>query len=89
MPRQWENELVDNATPIEVLNPIASELEVNAFKFTAKSLNVLRQNVGRHNAAGAGFELSHVFIRDTAVENTDTTVKRHCPAPLRSRADLW
>lgn len=75
VPRQWENELVDNATPIEVLNPIASELEVMRSSLLPSLLNVLRQNVGRHTQRVQVFELSHVFIRDTAVENTDTTVK--------------
>lgn len=75
VPRQWEEELVGNADPIKVLNPIASDLEVMRSSLLPSLIQVLRQNAGRHAQRVQVFELGHVFQRDAAVESTDTTVK--------------
>ena len=75
VPRQWEHDLAGNDKPIEVLNPIASDLEVMRSSLLPSLMHVLKQNVDRHAERVQIFELAHVFIRDDAVEQTDSSIK--------------
>lgn len=75
VPRQWEQELSGNINPIQVLNPITSDLEVMRSSLLPSLINVLKQNLDRHAQSVRIFELAHVFIRDDSVELTDRTVK--------------
>lgn len=73
--KQWEHELAGNAHPIEVLNPLTSDLEVMRSSLLPSLLNVLKLNVDRQVQNVRIFELAHVFIRDQTVEQTDRSVK--------------
>lgn len=75
VPRQWEAEFVNNVTPIEVLNPIASDLEVMRSSLMPSLLQVLKKNQAHHVDHVQIFELARVFKRDNSVETTDVTVK--------------
>lgn len=75
VPKQWENELAANVQPIEVLNPITSDLEVMRSSLLPSLLNVLNLNLDRHAQNVRIFELAHVFIRDASVEHSDNAVK--------------
>lgn len=73
--RQWENELLDNNKPIEVLNPIASDLEVMRSSLLPSLLQIFKQNADRHAERVQIFELARVFKRDDSIEDTDATIK--------------
>ena len=75
VPKQWEHELAGNVQPIEVLNPITSDLEVMRSSLLPSLLNVLKLNVDRHVQNVRIFELAHVFIRDKAALQSDDAVK--------------
>lgn len=75
VPRQWENEFLGHEKPIEVLNPIASDLEVMRSSLLPSLLQVFKQNVDRHAERVQIFELARVFKRNERIEDTDATVK--------------
>jgi phenylalanyl-tRNA synthetase beta chain len=70
----WERDLCANATPITVLNPIASHMSVMRSSLLGSLLQVLRYNVDRKIACLRVFELGRVFLRNPASQDTDTTV---------------
>ncbi len=71
----WEHNLVGNATPIKLLNPIASQMSVMRSSLMGSLLQVLKFNLARKQPRVRVFELGRVFLRDATVESTDTTVK--------------
>ena len=75
VPRQWEEGLSGNSNPIEVLNPIASDLEVMRSSLLPSLLQVLKKNQAQQMDHVQVFELARVFKRDGSVEDTDITVK--------------
>ena len=72
---RWENELAGNATPIKLLNPIASQLAVMRSSLLGSLLQVVKFNQDRKASRVRVFELGRVFLRDAAVRNTDTSVE--------------
>lgn len=70
----WEHKLAGNPDPIRVLNPIASHLAVMRSSLLASLLNVAKFNVDRKAERVVVFELGRVFVRDTSVGDTDSTV---------------
>jgi phenylalanyl-tRNA synthetase beta chain len=71
---RWEHELAGNANPIKLLNPIASQMSVMRSSLLGSLLQVLKFNLDRKAPRVNVFELGRVFLRDTQVQNTDTTV---------------
>ncbi|MBA2672608.1 phenylalanine--tRNA ligase subunit beta [Ramlibacter sp.] len=72
---RWEHELAGNADPIRLLNPIASTMGVMRSSLVGSLLQVLKFNLDRKAARVRVFELGRVFLRDGAVQTTDTTVR--------------
>lgn len=79
VPEQWEAELVGNAYPVRLTNPIASQMNVMRSSLMGSLLSVLKYNQDRKTTQELGqtrvFELGRVFLRDEAAVDTDTTVK--------------
>jgi len=71
---RWETELVGNAHPIRLLNPIASQMSVMRSSMLGSLLHVLKYNLDRKTDRLRIFELGRVFSRDSSVEATDSSV---------------
>lgn len=67
VPRDWEQDFAGNAAPIEVVNPIASQLAVMRSQLLSGLVDILRYNLNRKATRVRVFELGRVFERDTAV----------------------
>ncbi|MCD6079300.1 MAG: pheT [Ramlibacter sp.] len=72
---QWEKELAGNADPIQLLNPIASQMSVMRSSLIGSLLQVLKFNLDRKAERVRVFEVGRVFARDASVQTTDTTVR--------------
>ena len=72
---RWERELAGNDKPIQLLNPIASQMSVMRSSLIGSLLQVLRFNLDRRASRVQVFEVGRVFLRDASVKNTDTTVE--------------
>lgn len=72
---RWERELAGNTSPIQLLNPIASQMSVMRSSLVGSLLQVLRFNLDRRAERVQVFEVGRVFLRDVSVRNTDTTVE--------------
>jgi len=72
---KWEHELAGNANPIQLLNPIASQMSVMRSSLVGSLLNVVKFNVDRKASSVRVFEIGRVFHKDASVQNTDTTVQ--------------
>ena len=70
----WERDLAANAQPIQLLNPIASQLSVMRSSLLGSLLQVLKFNLDRKADRVRVFELGRVFLRDGSVVDSDTTV---------------
>jgi phenylalanyl-tRNA synthetase beta chain len=83
----WEADLAGNANPIKLLNPIASPMSVMRSSLIGSLLQVLKFNLDRKAPRVRVFEAGRVFLRDDAVETTDSTVKGiHQPMRLAGLA---
>ena len=71
---RWEHELAGNPHPIQLLNPISSQMSVMRSSLLGSLLQVLKFNLDRKAARVNVFELGRVFLRDVSSQNTDTTV---------------
>jgi phenylalanyl-tRNA synthetase beta chain len=71
----WEHVLAGNANPIKLLNPIASQMSVMRSSLLGSLLQVLKFNQARKQSRVRVFELGRVFLRDTSVKSTDSTVE--------------
>ena len=71
---RWEHELAGNPNPIKLLNPIASQMSVMRSSLLGSLLQVLKFNLDRKASQINVFELGRVFLRDSSMQNTDTTV---------------
>jgi len=63
---RWERDFAGNATPIRVVNPIASSLSVMRSSLVGSLVEVLRVNLARKQSRLRVFELGKVFVRDLA-----------------------
>ncbi|MDE2607571.1 MAG: phenylalanine--tRNA ligase subunit beta [Burkholderiales bacterium] len=72
---RWEHELAGNPDPIQLLNPIASQMSVMRSTLLGSLLQVLRFNLDRKAERVRVFELGRVFRRDPSVPTTDSTVR--------------
>lgn len=73
--RAWEEGLAGNADPIELVNPIASQMSVMRSTLLSSLLNVARFNLDRRADRVCIFEVGRVFHKDASVQDSDTTVK--------------
>ncbi len=84
---QWERDLHGNADPIQLLNPIASQMSVMRSSLMGSLLQVLRFNLDRRAERVRVFEVGRVFLRDASVATTDSTVRGvHQPMRLAGLA---
>jgi phenylalanyl-tRNA synthetase beta chain len=72
---RWEHELAGNANPIQLLNPIASQMSVMRSTLLGSLLQVLKFNLARKAGRVRVFEAGRVFLRDASVKSTDATVE--------------
>ncbi len=75
VPEAWERELAGNTDPIQLLNPIASQMNVMRSSLLGSLLQVLRFNLDRKAHAVRVFEVGRVFGRDSSVATDDLTVQ--------------
>ena len=85
---QWEHDLAGNRNPVKLLNPIASQMSVMRSSLIGSLLQVLKFNLDRKAPRVRVFEAGRVFLRDDAVETTDTTVKG-IRQPMRLAGLAW
>ena len=71
---RWEHELAGNANPIQLLNPIASQMSVMRSSLLGSLLQSLKFNLDRRADRVRLFEVGRVFLRDASIATTDTTV---------------
>jgi phenylalanyl-tRNA synthetase beta chain len=72
---RWERELAGNLQPIKLQNPIASQMSVMRSSLIGSLVQVLQFNQARKAQRVRVFEIGRVFLRNEAVQNTDTTVQ--------------
>lgn len=84
----WERDLAGNAHPIRLLNPIASQMSVMRSSLIGSLLQVVKFNADRKADRVRVFELGRVFLRDAAVQSTDTTVEGF-DQPMRVAGMAW
>src|SRR5574343_1365672 len=71
---RWERELAGNADPIQLLNPIASQMSVMRSSLLGSLVSVLKFNIDRKAPRVRVFELGRVFSKDASVPDSDTSV---------------
>ena len=84
----WERDLAGNAQPIRLLNPIASQMSVMRSNLMGSLLQVIKFNADRKADRVRVFELGRVFLRNPAVQSTDTTVEGF-DQPMRVAGMAW
>jgi len=84
----WERDLAGNATPIRLLNPIASQMSVMRSSLIGSLLQVVKFNADRKADRVRVFELGRVFLRNAAMQSTDTTVEGF-DQPMRVAGMAW
>lgn len=85
---RWERELAGNAAPIQLLNPIASQMSVMRSSLLGSLIQVLRFNLARKASRVRVFEVGRVFLRDANVVDSDTTVAG-VHQPMRVAGLAW
>jgi phenylalanyl-tRNA synthetase beta chain len=84
---RWERELAGNDDPIQVLNPIASQLAVMRSSLIGSLVNVLRHNLAHKATRVRVFELGRAFRRDPSARDGDLSVAGiHQPARVAGLA---
>jgi phenylalanyl-tRNA synthetase beta chain len=84
----WERDLAGNASPIRLLNPIASQMSVMRSSLIGSLLQVVKFNADRKADRVRVFELGRVFLRNAVVQSTDTTVDGF-DQPMRVAGMAW
>jgi len=84
----WERDLAGNADPIQLLNPIASQMSVMRSSLMGSLLNVLKFNLDRKAPRVRVFEVGRVFLRDASVENAEGAVQG-IRQPMRVGGLVW
>ncbi|MFA5488528.1 MAG: phenylalanine--tRNA ligase subunit beta [Candidimonas sp.] len=84
----WEREMLGNADPIRLLNPIASHQSVMRSSLIPGLLANIVHNANRKQSRVRVFELGRVFSRDTTIEDGDLAVKG-VSQPQRIAAAAW
>jgi phenylalanyl-tRNA synthetase beta chain len=84
----WEKDLAGNASPIRLLNPIASQMSVMRSSLIGSLLQVVKFNADRKADRVRVFELGRVFLRNASVQSSDTTVEGF-DQPMRVAGMAW
>lgn len=71
---EWETDIVGNADPIRLLNPIASQLAVMRSSLIPGLIANIRYNANRKQSRVRVFELGRVFSRDLKLQDGPLTV---------------
>ena len=71
---EWEQDFAGNATPIRLLNPIASQLAVMRTTLLGSLVANVRYNLNRKLSRVRVFEVGRVFLRDPGVIDGDLEV---------------
>jgi phenylalanyl-tRNA synthetase beta chain len=71
---RWENELAGNASPVRLVNPMASHLAVMRSSLLGSLIGVLRLNLARKATRVRVFEAGRVFQRDASVLDGEVSV---------------
>jgi phenylalanyl-tRNA synthetase beta chain len=71
---RWEHELAGNPSPIRLLNPIASQMNVMRSSLLGSLLQVLKFNLDRKAGRVNVFEVGRVFLRNAQSVDSDATV---------------
>ena len=71
---RWERELAGNTDPIQLLNPIASQMSVMRSSLIGGLLAVCKFNLDRRAERVRLFEVGRVFRKDPSVVDSDTSV---------------
>lgn len=85
---KWEKNYTNNADPIRLLNPIASQLAVMRSSLMGGLLANIEHNARHRQSRVRVFELGKVFIRDNSVKSGDLTVAG-VHQPLRLGGAAW
>ena len=67
---KWEHTLAGNSQPIELLNPIASQMGVMRSSLMASLLQVAKFNIDRKAPRVRVFEIGRVFLRDKKIKES-------------------
>lgn len=73
--KEWEADFAVDSKPIEVLNPIASQMAVMRTQLLGGLVSILKFNLNRKADRVNVFELGRVFFRNDSVIGSDTSVK--------------
>lgn len=84
----WERDLAGQPNPIRLLNPIASQMSVMRSSLIGSLLQVVKFNADHKADRVRVFELGRVFLRNAAVQSTDTTVEGF-DQPMRVAGMAW
>jgi len=85
---RWERDYAGNDNPIQLLNPIASQLSVMRSSLLGSLLAVLKFNTDRKAPRVRVFEIGRVFRKDASVKDSDTTVAGF-DQPMRVAGLAW
>ena len=84
----WERELIGNADPIKLLNPIASQMAVMRSSLIPGMLANIQYNASHKADRVRVFELGKVFARDASVADAELSVAG-ISQPLRLAGAAW
>ncbi|MCC7068503.1 MAG: phenylalanine--tRNA ligase subunit beta [Burkholderiales bacterium] len=85
---RWERELLGNANPIQLLNPIASQMAVMRTSLIPGLLANIQYNASHKADRVRVFELGKVFLRDPSVTDGELAVAG-IAQPLRLAGAAW
>ncbi|MCZ2134251.1 MAG: phenylalanine--tRNA ligase subunit beta [Burkholderiales bacterium] len=85
---RWERELLGNANPIKLLNPIASQMAVMRTSLIPGLLANIQYNASHKADRVRVFELGKVFLRDASVTDGELAVAG-IAQPLRLAGAAW
>lgn len=88
VPEAWERDFAGNTTPIRLLNPIASDMNVMRSTLIGSLVGVLKRNVDRKAPWVRVFEIGRVFQRDASV-TADLNHVAGVSQPLRVAGLAW
>ena len=86
--RHWETERLAHSNPIELLNPIASQMSVMRSSLLPSLLANVTYNANRRQSRVRVFEIGRVFKRDAQVPDGDLSVAG-VDQPIKLAAVAW
>jgi phenylalanyl-tRNA synthetase beta chain len=72
---EWEQDFAGNDKPVNLLNPIASQLSVMRTTLFGSLINVLRHNLNRRADRVRVFEAGRVFLNDPSIKAGEMAVE--------------